>query len=51
MSEFEGTLKEYTNISIDRFDGKSDAQAYFLSHCHKGKKKCHEYYFKKFSVI
>ncbi|XP_026778477.3 protein artemis isoform X1 [Pangasianodon hypophthalmus] len=36
MSSFPGRMKEYPNISIDRFDRENiHARAYFLSHCHK----------------
>ncbi|MCJ8743055.1 hypothetical protein PDJAM_G00089310 [Pangasius djambal] len=36
MSSFSGRMKEYSNISIDRFDRENiHARAYFLSHCHK----------------
>ncbi|XP_030072422.1 protein artemis [Microcaecilia unicolor] len=36
MSSFEGRMKEYPTISIDRFDRENlVAKAYFLSHCHK----------------
>ncbi|XP_072310149.1 protein artemis isoform X2 [Eucyclogobius newberryi] len=38
MSSFPGRMKEYPNISLDRFDRENiHARAYFLSHCHKGK--------------
>lgn len=37
MSSFAGRMKEYPTISLDRFDRENlHAQAYFLSHCHKG---------------
>ena len=37
MSSFAGRMKEYPNISLDRFDKDNlHARAYFLSHCHKG---------------
>ncbi|XP_061839541.1 protein artemis [Nerophis lumbriciformis] len=36
MSTFAGRMKEYPNISLDRFDNDNlNAHAYFLSHCHK----------------
>uniref|UniRef100_A0A8B9L770 Protein artemis n=1 Tax=Astyanax mexicanus TaxID=7994 RepID=A0A8B9L770_ASTMX len=36
MSSFPGRMKEYSTISIDRFDKENlHARAYFLSHCHK----------------
>ncbi|XP_036375634.1 protein artemis-like [Megalops cyprinoides] len=36
MSLFEGRMKEYPIISLDRFDRENlYARAYFLSHCHK----------------
>ncbi|XP_029471346.1 protein artemis-like isoform X2 [Rhinatrema bivittatum] len=36
MSSFEGRMKEYPTVSIDRFDRENlAARAYFLSHCHK----------------
>ncbi|KAL4617946.1 protein artemis-like [Arapaima gigas] len=36
MSSFEGRMKEYPYISLDRFDKENlHARAYFLSHCHK----------------
>ncbi|KAM3925915.1 protein artemis isoform 2-T2 [Leptodactylus fuscus] len=36
MSSFQGRMKEYPSISIDRFDKENlSAKAYFLSHCHK----------------
>ncbi|CAG5126732.1 unnamed protein product [Candidula unifasciata] len=36
MSCFNGQMKEYTRIAIDRFDGKNlRCTAFFLSHCHK----------------
>ncbi|KAM9334733.1 protein artemis [Symphorus nematophorus] len=36
MSSFAGRMKEYPNISLDRFDRENLlARAYFLSHCHK----------------
>ncbi|XP_075713495.1 protein artemis isoform X2 [Rhinoderma darwinii] len=36
MSSFQGRMKEYPSISIDRFDRENlSAKAYFLSHCHK----------------
>uniref|UniRef100_A0A3B3ZN11 Protein artemis n=1 Tax=Periophthalmus magnuspinnatus TaxID=409849 RepID=A0A3B3ZN11_9GOBI len=36
MSSFAGRMKEYSNISLDRFDRENiHARAYFLSHCHK----------------
>ncbi|KAG7456172.1 hypothetical protein MATL_G00248970 [Megalops atlanticus] len=36
MSSFEGRMKEYPTISLDRFDRENlHARAYFLSHCHK----------------
>ncbi|KAM4748913.1 protein artemis [Rhinophrynus dorsalis] len=36
MSSFQGRMKEYPSISIDRFDRENlSARAYFLSHCHK----------------
>uniref|UniRef100_A0A3P8Y0U6 Protein artemis n=1 Tax=Esox lucius TaxID=8010 RepID=A0A3P8Y0U6_ESOLU len=36
MSSFAGRMKEYPNISLDRFDRENlHARAYFLSHCHK----------------
>ncbi|KAG8577027.1 hypothetical protein GDO81_010046 [Engystomops pustulosus] len=36
MSSFQGRMKEYPAISIDRFDRENlSAKAYFLSHCHK----------------
>ncbi|MBN3291050.1 DCR1C protein, partial [Polypterus senegalus] len=36
MSCFEGRMKEYPTISIDRYDKENvNARAYFLSHCHK----------------
>ncbi|CAL8322818.1 unnamed protein product [Lota lota] len=36
MSSFAGRMKEYPNISLDRFDKDNlHARAYFLSHCHK----------------
>ncbi|XP_053321308.1 protein artemis isoform X2 [Spea bombifrons] len=36
MSSFQGRMKEYPSISIDRFDKENlSARAYFLSHCHK----------------
>nr|XP_006633829.2 PREDICTED: protein artemis [Lepisosteus oculatus] len=36
MSSFEGRMKEYPTISLDRFDKDNlNARAYFLSHCHK----------------
>nr|XP_033814610.1 protein artemis isoform X2 [Geotrypetes seraphini] len=36
MSSFEGRMKEYPTLSIDRFDRENlAARAYFLSHCHK----------------
>ncbi|KAG5845800.1 protein artemis [Anguilla anguilla] len=36
MSSFGGRMKEYPNISLDRFDRDNlHARAYFLSHCHK----------------
>uniref|UniRef100_A0A8C9VFA6 Protein artemis n=1 Tax=Scleropages formosus TaxID=113540 RepID=A0A8C9VFA6_SCLFO len=38
MSSFEGRMKEYSYISLDRFDRENlHSRAYFLSHCHKGK--------------
>uniref|UniRef100_A0A8L0DNJ0 Protein artemis n=1 Tax=Oncorhynchus mykiss TaxID=8022 RepID=A0A8L0DNJ0_ONCMY len=38
MSSFAGRMKEYPNMSLDRFDRENlHARAYFLSHCHKGK--------------
>lgn len=37
MSRFGGRLREYPQLSIDRFDHDNlRARAYFLSHCHKG---------------
>ena len=37
MSRFGGRLREYPQLSIDRFDYDNlRARAYFLSHCHKG---------------
>ncbi|XP_053107355.1 protein artemis isoform X2 [Hemicordylus capensis] len=36
MSSFAGRMREYPNLSIDRFDRDNlRARAYFLSHCHK----------------
>ncbi|KAK6482514.1 protein artemis-like [Huso huso] len=36
MSSFEGRMKEYPTVSLDRFDKDNiNARAYFLSHCHK----------------
>ncbi|XP_009898620.1 protein artemis [Dryobates pubescens] len=36
MSRFEGRVREYPVVSIDRFDRHNlRARAYFLSHCHK----------------
>ncbi|KAJ8395669.1 hypothetical protein AAFF_G00029060 [Aldrovandia affinis] len=36
MSSFGGRMKEYSTISLDRFDRDNlHARAYFLSHCHK----------------
>ncbi|XP_048011017.1 protein artemis [Megalobrama amblycephala] len=36
MSSFAGRMKEYSTISLDRFDRENlHARAYFLSHCHK----------------
>ncbi|KAL4659505.1 protein artemis-like isoform X1 [Arapaima gigas] len=36
MSSFEGRMKEYPSVSVDRFDRENlHARAYFLSHCHK----------------
>lgn len=36
MSSFVGRMKEYSSISLDRFDRENiHARAYFLSHCHK----------------
>ncbi|XP_074873695.1 protein artemis isoform X4 [Carettochelys insculpta] len=36
MSSFEGRMREYPWLSIDRFDRENlRARAYFLSHCHK----------------
>nr|XP_046193722.1 protein artemis-like isoform X4 [Oncorhynchus gorbuscha] len=36
MSSFAGRMKEYPNMSLDRFDRENlHARAYFLSHCHK----------------
>ncbi|KAL6460259.1 hypothetical protein MHYP_G00320180 [Metynnis hypsauchen] len=36
MSSFPGRMKEYSTVSIDRFDKENlHARAYFLSHCHK----------------
>ncbi|KAM8972123.1 protein artemis [Pelodytes ibericus] len=36
MSSFQGRMKEYPSISIDKFDKDNlSAKAYFLSHCHK----------------
>ncbi|XP_055018193.1 protein artemis isoform X2 [Boleophthalmus pectinirostris] len=36
MSSFAGRMKEYSKISLDRFDRENiHARAYFLSHCHK----------------
>ncbi|XP_067247642.1 protein artemis [Chanodichthys erythropterus] len=36
MSSFAGRMKEYSTISLDRFDKENlHARAYFLSHCHK----------------
>uniref|UniRef100_A0A4W5PR43 Metallo-beta-lactamase domain-containing protein n=1 Tax=Hucho hucho TaxID=62062 RepID=A0A4W5PR43_9TELE len=36
MSSFSGRMKEYPNISLDRFDRENlHARAYCLSHCHK----------------
>ncbi|XP_077329109.1 protein artemis isoform X1 [Lithobates pipiens] len=36
MSSFQGRMKEYPSISIDRFDRENiSAKAFFLSHCHK----------------
>ncbi|XP_033882705.2 protein artemis-like isoform X2 [Acipenser ruthenus] len=36
MSTFEGRMKEYPTVSLDRFDKENrNARAYFLSHCHK----------------
>ncbi|KAG7274203.1 hypothetical protein CRUP_008579 [Coryphaenoides rupestris] len=36
MSSFAGRMKEYPNISLDRFDKENlHARAYCLSHCHK----------------
>ncbi|KPP74431.1 protein artemis-like, partial [Scleropages formosus] len=36
MSSFEGRMKEYSYISLDRFDRENlHSRAYFLSHCHK----------------
>ncbi|XP_073407391.1 protein artemis isoform X1 [Dendrobates tinctorius] len=36
MSSFQGRMKEYPSVSIDRFDRENlSAKAYFLSHCHK----------------
>ncbi|POI23113.1 hypothetical protein CIB84_013139 [Bambusicola thoracicus] len=38
MSRFGGRLREYPQLSIDRFDHDNlRARAYFLSHCHKEK--------------
>nr|XP_022295971.1 protein artemis-like isoform X3 [Crassostrea virginica] len=35
MSCFKGKMREYRNISLDRFDGMNlKSTAYFLSHCH-----------------
>ncbi|MEQ2207191.1 hypothetical protein XENOCAPTIV_008541 [Xenoophorus captivus] len=37
MSSFAGRMREYPTVSLDRFDRENlHAQAYFLSHCHKG---------------
>uniref|UniRef100_A0A8C5PI18 Protein artemis n=1 Tax=Leptobrachium leishanense TaxID=445787 RepID=A0A8C5PI18_9ANUR len=36
MSSFQGQMKEYPSISIDKFDKENlSARAFFLSHCHK----------------
>ncbi|XP_061570200.1 protein artemis [Cololabis saira] len=36
MSSFAGRMKEYSTVSLDRFDRENlHARAYFLSHCHK----------------
>ena len=38
MSTFPGLMKEYRNISIDRFDKENlESTVYFLSHMHQGK--------------
>lgn len=35
MSTFNGKLKEFPNISIDRFDDDNlESKVFFLSHCH-----------------
>lgn len=37
MSSFSGKIKEFPQISVDRFDGRNLAStAYFLSHAHSG---------------
>ncbi|XP_010765226.1 protein artemis [Notothenia coriiceps] len=36
MSSFAGRMKEYSTMSLDRFDRENlHSRAYFLSHCHK----------------
>lgn len=41
MSSFAGRMREYSTISLDRFDRENlHARAYFLSHCHKGEPDC-----------
>ena len=38
MSSFCGLMREYTECSLDRFDGVNlKSTAFFLSHCHQGK--------------
>jgi DNA cross-link repair 1C protein len=38
MSCFKGRMREYRNISIDRFDGENlKSTAFFLSHVHSGR--------------
>ncbi|XP_046363534.2 protein artemis-like isoform X1 [Haliotis rufescens] len=36
MSCFQGLMREYTSVSLDRFDGRNlSSTVFFLSHCHK----------------
>lgn len=38
MSSFGGTMREYLDVSLDRFDGENlESTVYFLSHKHEGK--------------
>ena len=49
MSSFSGKIKEFPQISIDRFDGRNLAStAYFLSHAHSGKIKSNEHLYKTY---